>query len=386
MKKELCEAVASDDYREAAKRIESCGNSISHEHAGRILVKEASRIRRELFGPEAVVSARASAPANPPGLLIVGADGSRYRTNEADRRKKRTDTRQKRDTGEAGAADPPSGDEFAGEPAFGEIAPRERDSGWRENKVGIVIRAEPGSVGPGGEWTPPREVVKTYVATTENIQSFGRDLRTEAERRGIERAEEVVFVSDNGHGIPSMREREFPEAHHVTDFKHASDRLKDTARIVCGEGEAAAPERAAMRHGLKALLWGGKVDEVIVELAREAGRFAPRPAKLAELASGPEAKALWGHVFYFEKWKGTMDYPEYRSKGWPIASSSVESACGQMGERVKHARMRWTRRRAGAVHQVKAAILSQDGRWGKRWPGPIPVLELPLLEYLAPAA
>ncbi len=53
---------------------------------------------------------------------------------------------------------------------------------------------------------------------------------------------------------------------------------------------------------------------------------------------------------------------------------------------MKHARMRWTRRRAEAVRQVKAAVLSQDGRWERRWPGPIPVLELPLLEYLAIAA
>jgi nucleotide-binding universal stress UspA family protein len=365
--------------------VEVSGNSISHEHAGRILLQEGTKVRREFFGPEAVVSARASAPANPPGLLIVGADGSRYRTNEADR-KKRGERREKRDTGEADAADPPSEAESARETAFDGIAPRDRDSGWRENKVGVVIRAEPGSVGPDGKWQPPREIVKTYVATTEGIESFGRDLRTEAERRGIERAKEVVFVSDNGHGIPRMREREFPEAHHVTDFKHASDRLKDTARIVCGEGDAAAQARAVTRHGLKALLWDGKVDEVIAEVAREAGKLAPRPAKLAELSSRPDAKAIWGHVFYFEKRKGTMDYPEYRKEGWPIASSSVESACGQMGDRVKHARMRWTRPRADAVHQVKAAILSQDGRWEKRWPGPIPVLEVPLLEYLAPAA
>ena len=40
----------------------------------------------------------------------------------------------------------------------------------------------------------------------------------------------------------------------------------------------------------------------------------------------------------------------------------MKAACGQVGERVKHARMRWTRGRAEAVHQVKAAILSQDGR------------------------
>lgn len=386
MKKELLERLAGDDYRDSAKSVEVSGNSISHEHAGRILLQDASRMRRDLFGPDAVVSARASAPANPPELLIVGADGSRYRTNEADNRKKRGKEQEERDTGKAEAADPPSEAKGARGTAFGEIAERDRDSGWRENKVGLVIRAEPGRVGPGGTWQPPREVVKTYVATTENIQSFGRDLRTEAERRGIERAKEVVFVSDNGHGIPQMREREFPEAHWVTDFKHAADRLKDTARIVCGEGDAATPAREAMRRGLKALLWDGKVDEVIAEVAREAGQLAPRPANLAKLSSRPEAKALWSHVLYFEKWKGTMNYPEYRKKGWPIASSSVESACGQMGDRIKHARMRWTRRRAGALCGVKAAIMSQDGRWEKRWPGPIPVLELPLLEYLAIAA
>jgi hypothetical protein len=386
VKKDLLERLAGDDYRDSAKSVEVSGNSISHEHAGRILLQEASKVGRGLFGPEAMVSARASAPANPPELMIVGADGSRYRTNEADKRKKRAKKRHACDTGTAEAADPPSWAEDARGTAFGEIAARDRDSGWRENKVGIVIRAERGKVGPEGDWTPPREVVKTYVATAENIQSFGRDLRAEAERRGIERAKEVVFVSDNGHGIPRMREREFPEANHVSDFKHASDRLKDTARIVHGEGEAAAPSRALTRHRLEGLLWDGKVNEVIAELTRQAGKLAPRPGKLVELKRRPDAKALWGHVFHFEKWKGTMDYPEYRRKGWPIASSSVESACGQVGDRIKHARMRWTRRRAGALCGVKAAMMSQDGRWEKRWPEPIPVLELPSLAYLAPAA
>jgi hypothetical protein len=73
-----------------------------------------------------------------------------------------------------------------------------------------------------------------------------------------------------------------------------------------------------------------------------------------------------------------MDYPRYRRKGWPVGSGTVGSACGQIGERVKqHARMRWTRRVADAVHQVKAAIMSEDRRWESRWPPPIPILETP---------
>ena len=73
-----------------------------------------------------------------------------------------------------------------------------------------------------------------------------------------------------------------------------------------------------------------------------------------------------------------MNYPRYRARGWPLGSGAVESACGQFGDRFKHNRMRWTRRTADAGHHIKAAILSQDQRWEKRWPPLIPVLECPL--------
>jgi hypothetical protein len=78
---------------------------------------------------------------------------------------------------------------------------------------------------------------------------------------------------------------------------------------------------------------------------------------------------------YFEKFGDTMNYPEYRAKGWPIGSGSVESACGRIGERVKHARMRRTRPGANALHTIKAAMMSEDGRRERRWPDPVPVLE-----------
>ena len=40
MKRDLLERLAGDDYRDSAKSLEVSGNSISHEHAGRILEKE----------------------------------------------------------------------------------------------------------------------------------------------------------------------------------------------------------------------------------------------------------------------------------------------------------------------------------------------------------
>jgi hypothetical protein len=259
------------------------------------------------------------------------------------------------------------------------ITPEQRDRGWRENKVGVVIRALPGHTDSDGEYIPPTELVKTYVATTGGIEEFGRDLRTEAERRGIEAAKDVVLVSDNGHGIPAMLEREFPSQYttnRVTDFYHTAERLSDCTKTICGEGGHNAPARARMYFKIRGLLWDGKVDAIIDGLTPKAEALAPRPKTLTELDSQPDAKELWTHVMYLEKYEDTMDYPEYRRKGWPIGSGSVESACGQFGDRVKHARMRWTRKGADALHVVKAAILSGDGRWEERYPAPIPVLEL----------
>ena len=71
--------------------------------------------------------------------------------------------------------------------------------------------------------------MKTFVATTGDIDSLGRDLRVEADRRGVGRAKTVVALSDNGHGIPSMLERYFQDIdfNRVTDFYHSAAGLAD---------------------------------------------------------------------------------------------------------------------------------------------------------------
>jgi len=62
-----------------------------------------------------------------------------------------------------------------------------------------VARAHPGRVEKDGSYTPPTELVKTYVATTRTIEELGRDLRIEADRRGLAGAREIVCIQDNGH-------------------------------------------------------------------------------------------------------------------------------------------------------------------------------------------
>ena len=77
-------------------------------------------------------------------------------------------------------------------------------------------------------------------------------------------------------------------------------------------------------------------------------------------------------MFYIEKYRDHMDYPEYRRRGWPIGSGHAESLAGQVGMRMKAANKRWTKEGAEAMANLIAERTSQDGRWEKRWPAPLP--------------
>ena len=315
LERDLLERLANDDYRDSAKGLEVFGCTISHVQAGRVLEKAGEEVHSELYGPEAVLAAEKKAPKNPAELLVVEPDGARYRTNEADKRKKR----KKDDASTETPADCPPEAESGAETADDEISPGERDRGWRENKVAVVIRAVAGKTEPDGSYTKPKELVKTYVATTQNSHAFGRDLRTEADRRGIKRAKQVVFLGDHGHGMPGMIEREFADVNKqvITDFFHGAERLGDVAAVVKGAGEAKKKKRFEFFLELRSCVWNGEAKGVAKRLVGFAARRAPRPKTLTELDSDPDAKKLWEHAMYFEKHHETMDYPTYRAKGWP---------------------------------------------------------------------
>lgn len=339
VERHLAEHAAGGGYRRTAASLGEFGTTISHTDVGRKLARLHEEMHSELFGPDATVDAPSTAPPNRAEVLLIEADGSRYRTNEAD------------------------------VPRRGPSTPPE-DRGWRENKAAVVAR-----VLPGEGSSSPRELMKTFVATTGDVDSLGRDLRVEADRRGVGRAKVVVALSDNGHGIPSMLERHFGdiEVNRVTDFYHSAGRLADVAEVAAGPTDRRRKRR--LFQSLRDDLWHGRTRRLQRRLRGHARRRSRRPERLADLAQGSDGRRLWEHAMYFEKFGDTMDYPSYRARGWPIGSGSVESACGRIGERVKHARMRWTRPGANALHTIKAAMMSEDGRWERRWPAPIPILE-----------
>jgi hypothetical protein len=87
-----------------------------------------------------------------------------------------------------------------------------------------------------------------------------------------------------------------------------------------------------------------------------------RPPSGEEVAADPrrlvaEAVSYLGHNV------SRMDHPSYRRQGLPTTSSLVESLVGEFNARVKGPQKVWNRPRgAESILQVRAALLSEDGR------------------------
>src|SRR5437764_2014189 len=89
-----------------------------------------------------------------------------------------------------------------------------------------------------------------------------------------------------------------------------------------------------------------------------------RPPPGEELAATDPRRVLAEALSYLSNNTERMDYPRYRREGLPTTSSLVESLVGEFNARVKGKQKFWNRPGgAEGVLQVRAAYLSEDGRW-----------------------
>ena len=215
--------------------------------------------------------------------------------------------------------------------------------GWHEAKAGVVFWAKPRPEGAEAE-------EQSYVVEVGPMDEAGTRLYAEAVRRGIDVGEElVVCLGDGAASNWNQFGLHFAKRVEVLDWYHALEHLWAAGNGVFGEGSA---EALAWVEGRKAELWGGKVEEVIDALARQAKQ--------------PKGKAAQDEIHYFETNRERMRYKEHRTKGYPIGSGTVESACKRViGARVKQAGMCWSQPGAQAVLTLRAELLS--GRWEEAW-------------------
>lgn len=261
---------------------------------------------------------RPAAPANEPRLLVIGMDGGRWQGRHKD---------------------------------------AVTQSRWREEKVLSVSSYIPGD----GRDRKPQLLVTTCVATAADAVSFGKLARVEAERRGLRQAAVVLGMGDGGNWLDPTFDREFRLTARIIDWCHGSEHLWDCAKVVHGPQTA---EAAMMGERLEALLWDGHVQRVIEALEAESQRLGEPQER-----DGPAhpRRVLKQNVGYFRRHKEHMNYPLYRSRGWPIGSGVTEAAVKQFNKRIKGTEQFWEESGVEAIMCLRALWVSQDDRWDRYW-------------------
>jgi hypothetical protein len=205
-------------------------------------------------------------------------------------------------------------------------------------------------------WSPQRRV-RTCVASMARSHAFGPLMAAEAQARDFYAAPRRAFVADGLAYNWSIHRGYFKDFVPIVDLLH----------VVCYLFKAShAAEAEAGRWPLYLrwlrLCWQGQVRDVIGEMERHQERMGRPPPKEEVPASDPR-RVLADGLSYLRNNVGRMDYPRYRREGLPTTSSLAESLVGEFNARVKGKQKHWNRPEgAEAILQVRAALLSEDGR------------------------
>jgi uncharacterized protein UPF0236 len=215
----------------------------------------------------------------------------------------------------------------------------------REAKLGVLFT----QTGLDEQNQPVRdEDSTTYVGAIETAEAFGLRIYTEAMRRGLESAQQVIVLGDGAPWIWKIADLHFPEAVQIVDLYHARQHVAELAKSVLGV--ACKPWAEARYRELDQ----GKVEALLGALLCLKD---PQPDLQATID-----KAL----HYFKTNADRMRYAQFRRQGLFVGSGVVEAGCKTIvGQRLKQSGMHWTVRGANAIIALRCLNLSN--LWEDFW-------------------
>jgi hypothetical protein len=205
----------------------------------------------------------------------------------------------------------------------------------------------------------PEVLVRSVVATREDIHAFGKQLAAAAWQRGFAAAPRKAFVGDGQDANWTVWRRHFSHYTPILDFIHA----------ICYVFAAAVAGRG-LREGWPIYgqwaqwTWSGEVPRVIEALrVRQQELGLPEKDESEESPRSKVADALR----YLENQQTRMHYDQYRRLGLPITSSHIESTIKQINRRVKGTEKFWSEGGAEALLQLAADYLSETDPLATFW-------------------
>jgi hypothetical protein len=216
---------------------------------------------------------------------------------------------------------------------------RGADQGWKEFKIGLLYSAD-------------KEHCWAF-ATQGDHEEFGRQLRREAAKVALDKADQKFSVTDGAEWLRRQMRSRLPMLDElILDFYHFAEHVAGTSAACWGLG------------GQESQAWTSKV----LHRAKHEGALSVLE-EIAAARSIVRAKgkreALAGLEQYVAKRMEMMDYPKFIAAGFDIGSGPTEAKCKTVPHRLKGSGMRWNLPNAEAMAAL--ACVEQSNSMEDYW-------------------
>ena len=204
-----------------------------------------------------------------------------------------------------------------------EINPNDKQSSWKECKIGMAFLNEDldTKITKNGD-VRRRITKKRFVGHIGNYKKFEELIIGLAARYEYKKRAKIVVISDGADWIHTIVDDLFPDAIHILDLAHVKEHICDFAK----NNLTSEKERDEWIGSIYTLLDNGDTDKILAKLEQSKGK-------------DNDGGKLYA---YIEKRTESMNYKEYRDKGYFVGSGASESANKYvMQNRMKLEGMRW---------------------------------------------
>lgn len=179
-----------------------------------------------------------------------------------------------------------------------------------------------------------------------SIQNFGPLVRREAINIGASKADEVVFLMDGADGFHNHIKKNLPSARQIVDYWHVCQHISDCAIALYPDAIKKSEQ------------WRKKYCRMLRECGPSKLLGSLRISK-SRTKSEPKAASLLRLIKFLARRRDRIDYPMLLELGYRVDSGPIESSCKNVVQRrMKGSGMRWSRRGASAMLEVRCALYS----------------------------
>lgn len=202
----------------------------------------------------------------------------------------------------------------------------------------------------------PQRLLRTVISSMKNSCEFGKQMASEAKRRGFDKAARRAYLGDGLTCNWTIHAEHFSDYVPILDFTHAVTYLF-TASVICF-GKTPAAWTAYCEWMTRC--WQGDIASVLDDLRMHQTRIG---LPCEDATNDDPREQLRVVIGYLENNRERMHYDQYRRQGLPVTTAWMESLVKEVNYRVKGTEMFWNNPSgAEAILQVRAAALSEDDR------------------------